>query len=190
MDPSPTPATRETKRYITALNEAGKSIFTVSPDLHYHFQGGISYSRLYGTNATPPNRHANADIKQYLSQDGDVNITSFSNTAIAIPGGINFIQAEIAPSAIFPWHRTLSVDFVTVIDGVIEIEVEEAGDMAKKILLKPGDSVIQRATVHRWINPSSTSSARFVVTTVSTELPSHPNSVDDAAGKYDPFLIP
>ena len=45
-------------------------------------------------------------------------------------------------------HRTLSFDVVVVVDGVLELHL----DSGEKRTLKAGDSAVQRAVSHKWVN--------------------------------------
>lgn len=56
-------------------------------------------------------------------------------------------------------HRTLSLDYVTVIEGSIEL-VLEGGESR---VLEKGDTVVQRATMHQWRNGSETEWCRMSV---------------------------
>jgi mannose-6-phosphate isomerase-like protein (cupin superfamily) len=47
------------------------------------------------------------------------------------------------------WHRTPSIDFVTVVSGKIVLALDE-----EEVQLGSGDCVVQRGTRHAWRNPS------------------------------------
>jgi mannose-6-phosphate isomerase-like protein (cupin superfamily) len=76
------------------------------------------------------------------------------------PGGTRWRLVELAParerSPGAPgaaqvgndgWHRTDTLDYVVVLDGELVLELEE-----ERVLLQPGDVVVQRATNHAWRN--------------------------------------
>jgi uncharacterized cupin superfamily protein len=44
-------------------------------------------------------------------------------------------------------HRTDSVDYVTVISGEIDMEID-----GTSVHLKAGDVLVQRGTIHNWVN--------------------------------------
>jgi mannose-6-phosphate isomerase-like protein (cupin superfamily) len=46
-----------------------------------------------------------------------------------------------------PWHVTPTIDFITVISGRIDMELDDGVHT-----LGPGDCVVQRATRHAWFN--------------------------------------
>ena len=47
-----------------------------------------------------------------------------------------------------PFHRTMTLDVVYILEGVLELHL----DSGEKRVLKAGDSVVQRAGMHKWIN--------------------------------------
>jgi len=75
------------------------------------------------------------------------------------PGGTRWRLVELAPEperrgsgrhggvAEDGWHRTETVDYVLVLDGDLVLELEEG-----RVVLHPGDLVVQRATTHAWRN--------------------------------------
>lgn len=129
---------RQNKRYITALDEAGNSIVLASPELQYWDRGGYSLSRLYGLDTVPANICQNSDIQKYLSSNSQQNPTSVMNKELVIEGGVSFIQGDFGPSSISPWHRTISVDFVTVVEGTLELEVGDDAKDCTKLTLNRG----------------------------------------------------
>jgi len=69
---------------------------------------------------------------------------------IALPGGSVFRIGEIAPGANSPMHRTRSIDYGIVLEGELDMEL----DGGETVHLGPGDVVVQRGTMHAWINNS------------------------------------
>lgn len=66
--------------------------------------------------------------------------------------GTQFGVVEFAPfNADHPapliWHRTRTVDYVVVISGEIDLMLEDS-----VVHLKAGDTVVQQATNHAWVN--------------------------------------
>jgi quercetin dioxygenase-like cupin family protein len=66
------------------------------------------------------------------------------------PGGSVIRIGELPPGAHSAMHRTHSVDYGIVLDGEIDMEVDDG----ETVHLKQGDVVVQRGTVHAWINRS------------------------------------
>jgi quercetin dioxygenase-like cupin family protein len=66
--------------------------------------------------------------------------------------GTQFGVVEFAPfNADHPappsWHRTRTVDYVIVVSGEIDLMLEDS-----VVHLKAGDTVVQQATNHAWVN--------------------------------------
>lgn len=57
---------------------------------------------------------------------------------------------DFAPGVESPLHCAMSVDYGTVIEGEFEVEL----DSGEKRIMRRGDVLVQRATVHRWRNVS------------------------------------
>ena len=64
--------------------------------------------------------------------------------------GSRFIVMEFAPGIASEMHRTETVDYVIVIEGEIEMDMDQS-----TVKLKAGDVLIQRGTNHAWANRSS-----------------------------------
>jgi len=66
------------------------------------------------------------------------------------PGGTVFRIVEFAPGVAPRNHRTESIDYAVVMAGEIDMEIDGAS-----VHLKAGDVLVQRGTIHNWINPGS-----------------------------------
>ena len=64
-----------------------------------------------------------------------------------LPGGTVLRVVEFSPGVQSRNHRTDSIDYAVVMSGQIEMEMD--GTMVK---LKQGDVLVQRGTIHNWIN--------------------------------------
>ena len=65
-----------------------------------------------------------------------------------IPGGTVFRVVSFGPGVSPRNHRTDSIDYAVVMSGAIEMELDD-GVVAK---LKAGDVLVQRGTIHNWVN--------------------------------------
>jgi quercetin dioxygenase-like cupin family protein len=74
-------------------------------------------------------------------------MTSFKTT---VEGGTVFRVVRYEPGVTPRNHRTDSIDYAVVISGRIEMELDD-GVLVK---LKAGDVLVQRGTIHNWINRS------------------------------------
>lgn len=63
-----------------------------------------------------------------------------------LPGVVGLMERE-SPGM----HTTDTVDFEVVLSGELLLELDDG----EQRLLRPGDTVVQNGTRHRWINPSS-----------------------------------
>src|SRR6266436_610019 len=66
------------------------------------------------------------------------------------PNGTRFTVNDIPPGRTGPMHRTETIDYVIVLSGEIEMEMDDT-----TIRLKAGDVLVQRGTNHAWINRGS-----------------------------------
>ena len=66
------------------------------------------------------------------------------------PNGTRFTVNDIPPGTRGAMHRTETLDYVIVLSGEIEMEMD-----ASKVTLKAGDVMVQRGTHHAWVNRSS-----------------------------------
>jgi uncharacterized cupin superfamily protein len=55
-------------------------------------------------------------------------------------------------------HTTATIDFEVVLEGTVVLEL----DAGAEVTLRPGDTVVQNGTRHRWKNPGDTV-ARFAL---------------------------
>ncbi|KIX01727.1 uncharacterized protein Z518_09453 [Rhinocladiella mackenziei CBS 650.93] len=151
------------KRYIATHDANGKSVYADSPPQQYMpigDDGGLA--RSYSVPAVPAKLENDVDVKAYLSKDG---ITSWTQPSIVTPGGANLLVVDLKPGAMSMMHQTVSIDFSICTIGEIDHEL----DGGQKVRLRPGDHIVQRGTMHRWINASKTEPARFVAVALSCE---------------------
>lgn len=80
------------------------------------------------------------------------------DAGVTLKGGSVIRVVDMLPQQGSPMHRTNSLDYGIVISGQLELELDDG----VKTLLNPGDVVIQRGTIHRWVNPSADEICRIV----------------------------
>ena len=106
--------------------------------------------------------HAASAIPISLSSDLASTKTSIAeNTRPAASnsaGGVAFRVTETLPGQGSPMHRTCTVDYGIIVHGEIDL-ILDSGETQR---LKAGDTFVQRATMHRWSNPSTTETCRMV----------------------------
>jgi len=76
--------------------------------------------------------------------------TSKRKAATVVPDGTAFRIIEFQPGVQARNHRTRSIDYAIVMSGEIDMEMD--GTM---VHLKAGDVLVQRGTIHNWVNTGS-----------------------------------
>jgi quercetin dioxygenase-like cupin family protein len=61
--------------------------------------------------------------------------------------GSRFIVMEFQPGIASEMHRTETIDYIAVLSGEIEMEMDDS-----TVKLRAGDVMVQRGTHHAWIN--------------------------------------
>jgi len=79
--------------------------------------------------------------------------------------GSRFIVMEFAPGIASEMHRTETVDYIVMLSGEIEMDMDDS-----TVKLRAGDIMVQRGTNHAWVNRSK-APARLA-TCCSTPSPS------------------
>ena len=65
------------------------------------------------------------------------------------PNGSRFAVIEFPPGVISAMHRTETIDYVIVIEGEIDMDMDDS-----TVKLRHGDVMVQRGTNHAWVNRS------------------------------------
>src|SRR5215467_10415321 len=68
-------------------------------------------------------------------------------TGTTLDNGTVFRVLELAPGASPCNHRTDSIDYAVVMSGEIDMELDDT-----IVHLKAGDVLVQRGTIHNWVN--------------------------------------
>lgn len=87
---------------------------------------------------------ANLDVKQYKSSLQDPSPLNPAN-------GTACTMLEVPFGNVVPMHRTATLDYGVVIDGVAELLL----DSGESKVLRKGDVFVQRGTAHSWKNLTS-----------------------------------
>lgn len=64
-----------------------------------------------------------------------------------LKNGTVFRVVEFAPGVSRRVHRTDSIDYAVVMSGEIDMELDDS-----VVHLKAGDALVQRGTIHNWVN--------------------------------------
>jgi quercetin dioxygenase-like cupin family protein len=76
--------------------------------------------------------------------EGDESLRKIGTT---FKNGSVFRVIEFAPGVAPRNHRTDSIDYAFVISGEIDMEMDDC-----VVHLKAGDALVQRGTIHNWVN--------------------------------------
>ena len=85
------------------------------------------------------------DLPVALAEDGEDK--GARDIATTIPGGSVFRVVEYGPGVVPRNHRTDSIDYAVVISGEIDMDLD-----GTVVHLKAGDVLVQRGTIHNWVN--------------------------------------
>lgn len=151
------------RRVITTHNAEGKAIISQEVDQNPpRFDiPGMHFYLCYTLNQSPGILDNNQDLAAYRDQLPH-------NVGLSIPGGTLLRVVDFLPGeSEGPMHRTKTVDFGVIIEGELELIL----DSGESTLLRRGDIIIQRGTIHAWKNNSSTRVARGFFVLVDAVLP-------------------
>ena len=122
------------RRVVTEKNENGKSMVKWDSKIESRpGRSGLEYALLWATDSLPV----------HLT-DEDPNTWEFG---ISLANGSVFRISRFEPGVAELWHRTDTVDYGIVLTGEIWMQLDE-----EDVHLKKGDVVIQRSTIHNWVN--------------------------------------
>jgi quercetin dioxygenase-like cupin family protein len=127
------------RRVVTGHDEHGMSVFLEDgrPPVVRTAPDGALFYEIWGTSSSPAPVSAS-----------EPDPTKRSLTVPPEPGGTKIRVNEFPPGVVSPTHRTQSVDYGIVLDGEVVLVLENNSEA----VLRAGDVVVQRGTVHRWEN--------------------------------------
>lgn len=130
--------TFEIRRVVTTHDADGKAVLmTDGPaDNPTSRRPGHRSQLIWTTDATP------AD----LSNDEDMGARDVGRPPP--PGGTIFRVLELQPGVAAEMHRTGTIDYVVVISGAVDMEMDDG----LEVRLEAGDVLVQRGTYHSWAN--------------------------------------
>jgi len=83
----------------------------------------------------------------FPADNGDERDGAMREVATTDPNGTVFRIVEYRPGVAPRSHRTESIDYAVVVAGEIDMELE-----GETVHLRAGDVLVQRGTVHNWVN--------------------------------------
>ena len=73
--------------------------------------------------------------------------TTWKEIGTSLANGCVFRLCRYEPGVAERWHRTDSIDYGIILSGEIWMQLDEG-----EVHLKTGDIVVQRGTIHNWVN--------------------------------------
>ena len=125
------------RRVVTGHDAHGKAIVRID-DVGAHVASGrpnMTRQLIWTTN----------DLPVHLAEDGEDKGAREIGTTIK--NGSVFRVIEFEPGVAPRNHRTDSIDYAVVISGEIDMEMDDT-----VVHLKAGDVLVQRGTIHNWVN--------------------------------------
>jgi quercetin dioxygenase-like cupin family protein len=111
---------------IVKIDEIAKNVISSRP--------GANSTVIWTTDTLPANNDGQADA-------------SARKVGTTLPGGSVFRVVSFGPGVSPRNHRTDSIDYAVVMSGEIDMDLD-----GTVIHLKAGDVLVQRGTIHNWIN--------------------------------------
>lgn len=139
--------TLEVRRIVTGHDADGKAVVITDERLtavSRRIGANITGCEIWSTDQMPVDNSAAADAEQ---RAGLVKRYNYVGTG----EGTTFRITEWAPGHARFTHRTETVDYAILLSGEIDLEL----DSGEVVHLKPGDVVVQRGTIHTWVNRGS-----------------------------------
>ena len=126
----------QVRRVVTGHDENGKAVVKIDSliDGKLH-DDDAAFALIWTTDSLPADNLDDLDDSQ-------------REIGLASPGGSVLRIVDMFPGKSSPMHRTQTLDYGIILEGEIELELDE-GQVTR---LKAGDIVIQRGTIHAWNN--------------------------------------
>jgi quercetin dioxygenase-like cupin family protein len=124
------------RRVITGHDAHGRAIVKIDEVAQHLFVGrpGATGCNVWTTEGFPANNDGAEDA-------------GLRKVGTTLPNGTIFRVLEFAPGLAARNHRTDSIDYIVVMSGEIDMELDDT-----VVHLKTGDVVVQRGTIHNWVN--------------------------------------
>jgi quercetin dioxygenase-like cupin family protein len=103
-----------------------------------------------------------------LPADNSVDVpVEVDDDGVTLNGAASVLRiVEFGPGYTSSRHRTVSIDYLFVLSGELELEL----DRGTLVRLYQGDIVVQRGTSHLWRNPSQDTPCRVLVSMIEARM--------------------
>ena len=127
------------RRVVTGHDEHGRAKVLIDEQVKNVFspRPGAAYSVIWSSEGFP------------VSNDGDAD-PSAKKIGTTVDNGTVFRIVSFGPGVSPRNHRTDSIDYAVVMSGEIDMELDTGS-----VHLKAGDVLVQRGTIHNWVNRGS-----------------------------------
>ena len=127
------------RRVVTGHDAKGHAKVLIDEQVQNVFapRPGAAYSVIWSSEGFPANNDGDAD-------------PSGKKIGTTISDGTVFRIVSFGPGVAPRNHRTDSIDYAVVMSGEIDMELDVG-----KVHLKAGDVLVQRGTIHNWVNTGS-----------------------------------
>jgi quercetin dioxygenase-like cupin family protein len=124
------------RRVITGHDDTGRAIVKIDEVASHTFVGrpGATGINVWTTQGFPVNNDGAEDL-------------GLRKVGTTVESGTIFRILEFAPGLAARNHRTDSIDYIVVLSGEIDMELDDS-----TVHLRAGDVMVQRGTIHNWVN--------------------------------------
>ena len=127
----------QVRRVVSGHDERGRAIVAID-EMTTNVQSsrpGASASVIWTTDTIPADNSGHDD-------------GAARTVGTTLAGGTVFRVIEYRPGVAPRVHRTDSIDYAVVISGEIDMQLDDDSE----VHLRAGDVVVQRGTIHNWVN--------------------------------------
>ncbi len=127
------------RRVVTGHDAQGRAKVLIDEEVKNVFsqRPGAQFSVIWSSEELPVDNDGNED-------------PSGKKIGTTIPGGSVFRVVSFGPGVTPRNHRTDSIDYAVVMAGEIDMHLDD-----ETVHLKAGDVLVQRGTIHNWVNNGS-----------------------------------
>ncbi len=128
------------RRVVTGHDGDGKAMVAIDEVTRdvVSYRPGATIHNIWSTARFP--------VDNTTTADGAKEITATTRA-----DGTVFRVIEYGPGVAPRNHRTDSIDYAVVLSGEIDMELDEG----RVVTLRAGDVLVQRGTIHNWVNRSN-----------------------------------